>query len=255
MCTPKSTGLVSMPVSSESTTYQTALRSDWMLAFGTDKLRGVVHVVGSSNLEVKMEYITASVKASDPDTVSSLGGSTITADGYMTNNVALTFTAKDNLLVQVVAQIRSTTSGTLAQGLVSLRAWAHSEANVISTRTLELGPTEIVSGTKNYNYLPLAAPQPMVGLSEIMFAVVYTVGSGTVYYQPVYRTFANDLDNPSTWAVVSSTTEQSASSNTTYNPGALTLADDTTKTHWQPGIRWSSNTGAGTVNVTVASQY
>jgi len=172
MCTPSSTGLIAMPVSSESTTYQTALRTDWMLAFGTETLRGVVHAVGSSNLEVRMEYITASVLGTDPNAVSSLAGSPLAANGYLTNSVSLPSTAKDNL-VQVVAQIRSDTAGTLAQGLVSLQAWGDTASKIIATRTLELGPTEIVSGTKNYNYLPLAAPMPIVGLSQIMYAVVY----------------------------------------------------------------------------------
>ncbi len=242
---------VAANVVSDSTTWTTVLRSRWVLLFGGSKLRTVLNMQnGSTNLEARTKFLTADVLTSETNTVSSASGATLDADGYKTDDLDVS-AETSAMWVQAIAQVSS--SSGVSDGRLVLSGTLHSEGRIVASQDVNVGPTTAESGTSQYHYLPIGRPVPIVGMSSIMYAVVYTVGSGTVYWQPVYRTFTNDLNKPSTWATKA--TEQTGSSNTTWNSGTVTLADVTTKAMWQPGIRWKSESGSGSLKIIVAAKY
>ena len=218
----------------------------WMLAAGTDHLRMMRSIKGTSGstLTTQGAYQTADVLTDEPDAWVASGG-TRTGNGYDTTDVDLS-SVTDKLWIRAGIVASSTAQD---DGSAELVAMTESKGRILAARQVNCGPTP---GTTNHD-IAISGPIPLVGLSKVMAALQVEHQGNNAYVYPTYRLLTNDPRAGGAWSTLSSPGLFSTSK--TYNSGEVTVADDTTKCFIQFGLRWKSTTGSILVNALYAGIY
>lgn len=224
-----------------STTTGVVMWTSWVPMVGAKNLRILRNIQGSTGSpKTDVLYQFAAVKTDEADAWTILVKAQ-TGDGHWTDDVDISGTT-DKMWVRAGL---SASAATQAQGSAWLTLMLDVPSRVVSRRTITMEPTV---GSTN-TVVPLAPPQPLVGMGSVMFLITYAHEGGTSSVVPVYRLITNDTDAGGSWTLLTQSYSWTASQN--KNSTLLALADDTTKGFWVPAISYTNTTNSGTLTVTV----
>ena len=247
MKNPQLVSLVEDQVEVDSTSAVTLLKSPWMLACGTTSLFAAMElrgISGSFNGQLRIRY--ASVSTQRP-------GAWGTATTPKTTNDVhpepFDTSATTNQLWVQVGMAGYATAG-VAECFARLQAAAQGNGMILAQQTVEVNPDTNVG---QYQYVALGNPFAQVGITKLMYAVVFSGVSGTITHRPVYRQFKGNLDLPEAWVDLG-TTDQTQSTDGDVNSGHVAVTPTSGYLFGQPGIKYQG-TARGTLKIVVAGIF
>ena len=143
MCFINPVPLAEDAMQNDTTTYLTKVRGNWSLAFGGSKMRTKAQMqLKEGNARILVHYETASVRTTEPQAGSGGGGTPITANNaYGTDDFDISgITTK--LWIRPVVQM-SASEAAASACRANLEAWSNTNARIVATQSLHLGPTTI----------------------------------------------------------------------------------------------------------------
>lgn len=249
MCQGKVSPAVRREIDALSTSYASVIELPWMLAAGSTILRVIDEMrQESGGLTQAPRYRFASVRTSEPGAWST--GTARSANGIGVTDVDVSATINQ---MWIQAALAAKYAGSVASAYSMIQASVDS-GSVLLSQTVEVPATILAEQDV---YIPLGAPVAAMGLTKLMFATTVSGVTGTVAFQPAWRVFQADKDNPSAWVDLGSVKSTVAA--TSHNFGLLSTT--TTANMWfQPGIRIdggssSANDGRGTIKIVVAAKF
>jgi hypothetical protein len=233
-----------------STTPATLLVTQWMLAAGTTAIDAVMEVRAPSptaaSFNAAMRVRFASVSTQRPGAWGTATTTRSSADVWPERfDVSAT---TDQAWVQV--GLVGNASAAQAEALVRLQAAAQGGGAVLAEQVVQVEPD---TNSGSYTVVALGNPFAQLGISKVMYAVVFSGVTGTVTYRPVYRQFKGNPELPEAWGDLG-TGDSTRTTDGDLNSGLISVSPTSGYLLGQAGLKYTG-TARGTLKTMVCGVF